>query len=66
MDIRSNIALRLTEIPRAKLEVTPEGGGLYLTVYPKLSVNTGSITFLTIIMLMIPSIISLTTSPYTP
>ena len=30
----------LTEFPRAKPEGTPEGQGLYLTVYPELSHNT--------------------------
>ena len=39
-DIRSNIPLRLKEFPRAKPEGTPEGGGVYLTVYPELSPNT--------------------------
>ena len=43
-------------------EGTPKGGGLY----PKLSPNKGSISFLRIIMPMIPSLISLTISPYTP
>ena len=47
-------------------EGTPKGGGLNLTVYPVLNPNTGSISFLRIIMLMNPSIISLTISPYTP
>ena len=42
-NILSNIALRLREFPRAKPEGTPKGGGLYLTVYPELSPNTGSI-----------------------
>ena len=39
-DIRSNIPL-----PRANLEGTPEGKGVYLTVYPKLSPNTDSMSF---------------------
>ena len=52
--------------PRAKPEETPEGGKLYLTVYPELSTNTGSISYLRIIMLMIISLISLTISMYTP
>ena len=36
-------------------EGTPEGGGLYLTVYPESSPNMGSISFLRIIMIMMPS-----------
>ena len=32
-----------------------EGGGLYLTVYPQSSPNTGSISFLRIIIIKIPS-----------
>ena len=62
--MRSNIALRLRDFPRAKPEGTPEGEGLYWTVYPEFSPNTGSNSLLRIIMLMIPSLISLTTSPY--
>ena len=37
--IRSNIPLRLKEFPRAKPEGTPEGEGVYLTVYPEWSPN---------------------------
>ena len=44
-DIRSNIPLSLKEFPRAKPEGTPEGGGLYLTVYPESSPNTDIISF---------------------
>ena len=44
-DIRSNIPLRLKEFPRAKPKGTPEGGGVYLTVYPESSPNTDSISF---------------------
>ena len=43
-DIRSNIALSLKEFPRAKPEGTPEGKGLYLTVYPESSPNTDTIS----------------------
>ena len=46
-------------------EGTPKGGQLYLTLYPESSPNTGSISFLRIIILMIPSLISFTISPYT-
>ena len=43
-DIRSNIPLRLKEfLRRAKPEGTPEGEGVYLTVYPESSPNTDSI-----------------------
>ena len=35
----------LKEFPRAKPKRTPEGKGVYLTVYPKLSPNTDSISF---------------------
>ena len=44
-DIQSNIALRLRKFPRAKPEGTPEGEGVYLTVYPESSPNTDSISF---------------------
>ena len=44
-DIRSNIPLCIKEFPRAKPEGTPEGGGVYLTVYPELSPNTDIISF---------------------
>ena len=44
-NIRSNIPLRLKEFPRAKPEGTPEGKGVYLTVYPESSPNTDSISF---------------------
>ena len=65
-DILSNIALRLREFPREKPEGIPKGGGLYLTVYPESNPNTGSISFLRIILVMIASLISLTICPYTP
>ena len=42
-DIRSNIALRLREFPRAEPEGSSKSGGLNLTVYPELSPNKGSI-----------------------
>ena len=44
-DIRSNITLCLKEFPRAKPKETPEGKGLYLTVYPESSPNTDIISF---------------------
>ena len=44
-DIRSYKTLCLKEFPRAKPEGTPEGKGLYLTVYPELSPNTNIISF---------------------
>ena len=44
-DIRSNITLCLKEFPRAKPEGTPEGEGIYLTVYPESSPNTDIISF---------------------
>ena len=44
-DIRSNIPLRLKEFPRAKPGGTPEGKGVYLTVYPESSPNTDIISF---------------------
>ena len=37
--------LRMKEFRRAKPEETPEGEGVYLTVYPELSPNTDSISF---------------------
>ena len=40
-----NIPLRLKEFPRAKPKGTPEGGGVYLTVYPESSPNTDIISF---------------------
>ena len=45
-DIRSNITLRLKEFPRAKPAGTPEGEGVYLTVYTELSPSTDSIVAL--------------------
>ena len=39
-NIRLNVCLRLKEFPRAKPKRTPEGGGVYLTVYPEMSPNT--------------------------
>ena len=42
-DIRSNIALRLKEFPRAKPEGTLNGDGQYLTVYLESNPNTDSI-----------------------
>ena len=44
-DIRSNIPLCLNELPRAKPEGTPEGKGVYLTVYPESSLDMDSISF---------------------
>ena len=44
-DIRSNITLCLKEFPRAKPKETPEGKGLYLTVYPESRPNTDIISF---------------------
>ena len=44
-DIWSNITLCLKEIPRVKPEGTPEGKGLYLTVYSESSPNTDIISF---------------------
>ena len=44
-DLRSNIPLCPKEFRRAKSEGTPEGKGVYLTVYPKSSPNTDSISF---------------------
>ena len=44
-DIQSNITLFLKEFPRAKPDGTPEGKGLYLTVYPESSPNTDIISF---------------------
>ena len=41
----SNIPLCLKEFPREKPEGTPEGEGVYLTVYPESSPNTDSISF---------------------
>ena len=38
------ITLCLKEFPRAKPEGTPEGKGLYLTMYPKSSPNTDIIS----------------------
>ena len=38
-DIRSNIHLCLKEFPRANPEGTPEGKGVYLTVYYESSPN---------------------------
>ena len=43
------IPLRLKEFPRAKLEGTPEGEVVYLTVYPELSPNTDSISLVRIL-----------------
>ena len=37
--MQSNIPLRLKEFSRAKHKGTPEGKGVYLTVYPELSPN---------------------------
>ena len=44
-DIRSNILLHLKEFPRANPEATPEGEGVYLTIYFKLSPNTDNVSF---------------------
>ena len=54
-DIQSNITLFLKVFPRAKPKGTPEGKGLYLTVYPESSPYTDIISFLTIIRLMFTS-----------
>ena len=35
----------LKEFPRAKPEGTPEGKGIYLTVYPELSPNSDGVSF---------------------
>ena len=64
--IQSNIPLRLKAFPRAKPEGTPEGKGVHLTVYPESNHNTDSISFLTIIKVIIPSLMSLTISLFTP
>ena len=45
---------------------TSKGRVLYLTLYLKSSPNRGIISFLIIVMLIIPSKTSLTISPYTP
>ena len=37
--------IRLKEFPRAKPEGTPEGGGVYLTIYPESSPDTDIISF---------------------
>ena len=44
-DIQSKITLCLKESPRAKPEGTPEGKGLYSTVYPELSHNADILSF---------------------
>ena len=44
-DVRSNIPLRLKEFPSAKPKGTPEGEGVYLSVYPESSPNTDNISF---------------------
>ena len=44
-DIQSNIPLCLKEFPRGKPKGTPEGEGVYLTVYPESSPNKDSIAF---------------------
>ena len=44
-DIRSNITLCLKEFLRMKPKGTPEGKGIYLTVYPKSSPSTDIISF---------------------
>ena len=56
----------MREFPRAKLEGTFEGVGLYMNVYLELRPNWGSISFLRSNMLMIFSLISMTSSPYPP
>ena len=58
-DIRSNISLCMREFPKATANGTLKGKGLQLTIYPRLSHNMDSITFLTIIMFIIPSTVSL-------
>ena len=62
-DIRSNIPLCLKEFPRAKPEGTPEGEGLYFTVHPEVSPNTDSISFLTIIMMIMILTVSVSFAP---
>ena len=47
-------------------EAGGNSGRLYLTVYPDMSPNTGSISFFIIIMLMIPTLISLTITRILP
>ena len=42
---RVYITLRLKEFPRAKPKGSPEGGGVYLNVYPELSPYTDNISF---------------------
>ena len=59
MNIRSNIAFRLREFQIEKRKGTSEGEGLYLNVYPESSPFMGSISFLRINMINIPSLISL-------
>ena len=44
-DIRTDITPCLKEFPRAKPQVTPEGKGLYLTVYLESSPNADIISF---------------------
>ena len=41
-------------VPEGEPEQTPECGRLYLTLYPELILNTDSISFLRISMLMVP------------
>ena len=43
----------MTKFPRARPKETPEGEGLYFTVYPESSPNMDSIIFKIIIMIMI-------------
>ena len=43
--IFDRISLCLKEFPKAKPKGTPEGKGVYLTVYPESSPNMGSISF---------------------
>ena len=42
---RVKIPLCLKEFPRAKPKGTPEGKGVYLSVYPESSPNMNSISF---------------------
>ena len=55
--------VKYSTTPEGLPEKTSKGKGLYMTVNPESSPYTGSISFFKIIMLMIPSLISLTISP---
>ena len=64
-NVQSNIALCLREFQRAKPEGTPKGKGLYLTLIDESIPNTDIIELVRIIMVMIPSLISLAIIQYT-